>query len=301
MQPGSDGNTPTGSGTVTGSNSSDSSFSTSSGGRPGTETGSLKPSVADTVPGGWAVSPPKRTTPTNILVAGSSDRIATDADRTASDPVVAYKNDPNLRLREMRKSRDLMKQSSRNSTGLLKGPHTDVNVAKTKSGQAGRNSTGSVGTRRVRRKALLIGVTYSKTRGSLLLPGSVNDTRLMYRMLVERFGIKDEGVWVLTDEPIEVGDRVRQFQPTRSNIMNGMRWLLHGSSDGDSLFFFFVGHGGQVRDTNGDELDGWDETLLPSDYPTAGQIVDDDLHKIMVRGLPTGARLTAVVDTRYDT
>jgi metacaspase-1 len=148
----------------------------------------------------------------------------------------------------------------------------------------------------VRHRALLVGVNYSRTRGARALTGCVNDTQLMYRLLTEKFGFGDDGIWVMTDEPVEVGPSVRRFQPTRNNIMNGMRWLVHSASPGDSLFFFFGGHGSQVRDVSGDELDGWDETILPADYPVSGPIVDDDIHKIMVRGLCQGAHLTAVVD-----
>ncbi|CAN0502487.1 unnamed protein product [Scytosiphon promiscuus] len=39
----------------------------------------------------------------------------------------------------------------------------------------------------------------------------------------------------------------------------------------------FLGHGGSVEDTNGDEVDGMDETLCPVDYPVAGEITDDEI------------------------
>lgn len=35
------------------------------------------------------------------------------------------------------------------------------------------------------------------------------------------------------------------------------------------------GHGGQVKDRNGDEKDGYDEVIFPLDYQRAGYIVDD--------------------------
>ena len=49
------------------------------------------------------------------------------------------------------------------------------------------------------------------------------------------------------------------------------RWLVSGARPGDSLFFSFSGHGGQVRDVDGDEADGLDETILPEDYKIAGK------------------------------
>ena len=38
------------------------------------------------------------------------------------------------------------------------------------------------------------------------------------------------------------------------------------------------GHGGKIRDNNADELDRYDETLIPVDHYTAGQIRDDDVY-----------------------
>lgn len=39
------------------------------------------------------------------------------------------------------------------------------------------------------------------------------------------------------------------------------------------------GHGGSTPDTSGDEADNMDETLVPVDYRSAGQIKDDDILK----------------------
>jgi len=64
-----------------------------------------------------------------------------------------------------------------------------------------------------------------------------------------------------------------------------------------SLFFHYSGHGGSVRDQNGDEADEMDETILPIDHERAGQIIDDEIHEVMVRPLQKGVRLTAVFDS----
>jgi metacaspase-1 len=53
-------------------------------------------------------------------------------------------------------------------------------------------------------------------------------------------------------------------------------------------FFHYSGHGGQVKDDAGDEEDGFDETIMPVDFKTKGQIIDDELHALMVAPLPTG-------------
>src|SRR4051812_6390736 len=49
-------------------------------------------------------------------------------------------------------------------------------------------------------------------------------------------------------------------------------------------------------DTNGDEADGYDEVILPCDYKSAGYILDDDLYNVLVKRIPYGTRLTAVMD-----
>lgn len=55
------------------------------------------------------------------------------------------------------------------------------------------------------------------------------------------------------------------------------RWLVHGAKAGDSLFMHYSGHGGSVKDHAGDEEDGKDETMIPVDYATKGQIKDDEI------------------------
>lgn len=76
-----------------------------------------------------------------------------------------------------------------------------------------------------------------------------------------------------------------------------MHWLVRGASSGDALFFHYSGHGGQAKATQGDEADGYNETVLPLDFERAGQMEDDELHAIMVRPLPIGCRLTALFDS----
>lgn len=38
-----------------------------------------------------------------------------------------------------------------------------------------------------------------------------------------------------------------------------MRWLVKDAQPNDSLFFHYSGHGGQTKDLDGDEADGYDE------------------------------------------
>lgn len=63
--------------------------------------------------------------------------------------------------------------------------------------------------------------------------------------------------------------------------------------------FHFSGHGSKQLDYDMDEVDGFDETLCPLDYETQGMIVDDEINETIVRPLPQGATLHAIIDACY--
>jgi metacaspase-1 len=48
---------------------------------------------------------------------------------------------------------------------------------------------------------------------------------------------------------------------------------------------------------DGDEDDGYDEVIYPVDFRQVGHITDDEMHRIMVRPLQAGVRLTAIFDS----
>jgi hypothetical protein len=141
-----------------------------------------------------------------------------------------------------------------------------------------------------RRKALLIGINYFGQRGQLR--GCINDVRNMTAYLVEHFGYKREDMVILTD------DQQRQMSiPTKQNILRAMHWLVKDARPNDSLFFHYSGHGGQTKDLDGDEPDGYDEVIYPVDFRHKGHITDDEMHRIMVQPLQAGVRLTAIFDS----
>lgn len=73
-------------------------------------------------------------------------------------------------------------------------------------------------------------------------------------------------------------------------------WLVQGCTAGDSLVFHYSGHGSRQRNYNGDEVDGYDETLCPLDFETQGMIVDDEINATIVRPLPHGVKLHSIID-----
>ncbi|KAF9213996.1 Ca(2+)-dependent cysteine protease [Podila verticillata] len=140
-----------------------------------------------------------------------------------------------------------------------------------------------------RKRALFIGINYFNQ--SAELRGCINDVKNIKQFVMERYGFREEDSITLTDDQQDPS-RV----PTHSNIMAAMQWLVRGAQPNDSFFFHFSGHGGQQADEDGDEEDGFDETIYPVDHEATGVITDDVMHDLMVRPLPAGCRLTAIMD-----
>ena len=149
-------------------------------------------------------------------------------------------------------------------------------------------ATESLGQVTGRRKALFIGINYYGQNGEL--KGCINDVHNIKSFLSKNYRIDE--MLILTDDQKSNPDKM----PTRKNILAAFRWLRNGAKSGDSLIFHYSGHGGSVKDEDGDEEDGFDETLIPVDYQQAGHIVDDEVHDVLVRGLPKGVRLTSIMD-----
>jgi metacaspase-1 len=146
-----------------------------------------------------------------------------------------------------------------------------------------------------RKRALLIGICYDGTPAELA--GCANDVKHIHYLLSTKFGFQQSDFVIMTDRVSEIPKTVRKGPlPTRANIIHAMKNLVAGVKPGDSLFFQFSGHGSQIADTSGDEVDGLDETILPLDHKKAGQITDDEMYDILVRGIPKGARLTVLFD-----
>ena len=138
-----------------------------------------------------------------------------------------------------------------------------------------------------------IGINYHGQSNELL--GCVNDAKNVRRFLnrmwsstlmstdsdllmsfPERYGYHERNIRMLTDDASDP----RSF-PTRKNIIRAMEWLVRDAQPNDSLFLHCTplspslwakcwksnlysvdsGHGAQVPDKDGDEVDGYDEGL----------------------------------------
>ncbi|OUM66227.1 hypothetical protein PIROE2DRAFT_40970 [Piromyces sp. E2] len=138
-----------------------------------------------------------------------------------------------------------------------------------------------------KKKAVYIGINYLDSNNKLI--GCVNDAINISELFSRKFGFTE--YILLTDDTND-----ERNKPTYDNIIKAMNWLVEDAKAGDSLVFHFSGHGQSVVDKDGDEMDGFDESILPSDYTKKGRIIDDDIYKILVEPLPKGCKLTAIFD-----
>lgn len=123
------------------------------------------------------------------------------------------------------------------------------------------------------KKALFIGIDYLNTPNEL--SNCRNDAIDMHKLVTNKFGI-DEYI-LLTD------DALPDKKPTRENILKWFKWLSNNNNKNDNLWLHYSGHGGYVVDLSKDEKSGYDDTLIPVDFMTSGQIIDDDINTLICK------------------
>lgn len=138
------------------------------------------------------------------------------------------------------------------------------------------------------KRALTVGINYAGAANEL--KGCINDTETMIKIWKSIFEVPAENIKILRDND-------NNNMPTKANIMDSFKELVQTSIPGDSIFFHFSGHGVQQNDSafGGDEADGLDECLVPSDFKECGYIVDDDLIDV-IKMVPKGATLFILLD-----
>ncbi len=126
----------------------------------------------------------------------------------------------------------------------------------------------------VHHHALLIGINEYASPKVNNLNGAVNDVTMMHRILVTRLGFDEANVRMLTNE-----------EATRKGILKAIDVLVAEAGEEDVVYFHYSGHGSRQKDKNGDEDDGFDETILSHDARTPGvrDILDDELERRFAR------------------
>lgn len=120
-------------------------------------------------------------------------------------------------------------------------------------------------------KAVLFGLNYSHCKSGKL-KGCIND---VFNMAKYIHSILDIQIELYTDDT-----------DLKNTSYDGIISKLHElaiESYRENLEFVWIhfsGHGSQQKDTSGDESDGYDEGIVPSDYEKKGILIDDVIHKI---------------------
>ncbi|KAK2198425.1 hypothetical protein BdWA1_001439 [Babesia duncani] len=136
--------------------------------------------------------------------------------------------------------------------------------------------------------------TRSNSRGILGLFGKVfNDD-----YIEKEGGFLEIPTMLALDSPGE--PFLQSCQPTRANILRGLRWLTQNTKPGDCGVFYFSGHGIQLDDLSGWEGEGYEEGLVPCDYrdhddPSKGIIPAMQI-KRMIQGVDKCCQMTLVLD-----
>ena len=151
-------------------------------------------------------------------------------------------------------------------------------------------------------RAVLVGVGDYLTLDADL-KGPSNDVRLMAETLVAR-GVIASDMTVLTSDPAGLPAGVATAPPLRAAILAAMAAAAAASAPGDTVVFYFSGHGSQAPDMSGDEGGGYDEILLPADAAgwkgatasVENAILDDELQAWAQPLLSRGIAVVGLVD-----
>ncbi|EMD32242.1 hypothetical protein CERSUDRAFT_88205 [Gelatoporia subvermispora B] len=163
-----------------------------------------------------------------------------------------------------------------------------------------RRRSSSVPTRPPRKKALIIGIQYSRTAPQYRedwqpLLGPHKDADAFRRLLMNRYEYKEEDIILMVDD-----GKHKDLEPTRAHLLREFRSLVRQARSGDQFVLFYAGHSEQIPNRTHTEDDGRDEAILPKDHHGLDEkhlIRDSSLRRILVDPLPAGARLTAIFDS----
>lgn len=133
------------------------------------------------------------------------------------------------------------------------------------------------------KRALLIGINKYQIPGADLR-GCVNDVEDLTSALVDCYGFKKSDITVLADGAA-----------TKKAMQAGIKALLRDSKKGDVALVHYSGHGSNVPDDNGDEADGRDEILCPTDLNWDDPLRDDWL-RTTFDSVKDGVNLTVIMD-----
>eukprot|EP00532_Pseudo-nitzschia_australis_P005049 CAMPEP_0168182418 /NCGR_PEP_ID=MMETSP0139_2-20121125/11884_1 /TAXON_ID=44445 /ORGANISM="Pseudo-nitzschia australis, Strain 10249 10 AB" /LENGTH=585 /DNA_ID=CAMNT_0008103349 /DNA_START=286 /DNA_END=2043 /DNA_ORIENTATION=+ len=143
-----------------------------------------------------------------------------------------------------------------------------------------------------KKRSLLIGCNYNDTEGAEL-KASHDDVCSMkdYIVNVHGFSETEDMMTVLLDD-------TEHSPPTFVNIVEAFKSLSEQSQPGDAVFIQFSGHGGRILDSPiNNNVESYDEIIVPSDYSASGVIRDTLIFKTLLAPMRYGVSVTIVIDS----
>lgn len=140
------------------------------------------------------------------------------------------------------------------------------------------------------KRGLIIGIDkYTELSLRYQLKGCVNDAQLIQSILTEQFGFPPDHLTLLLDDDAK-----------RDAILAAFDQLVEDTQTDDLVVFHYSGHGSQMRDREGDEPDGWDETIMPSDSGRGDKenrdITDDEIYLRLLKLGEKTSHITLIFD-----
>lgn len=147
-------------------------------------------------------------------------------------------------------------------------------------------------------RALLIGINdYTASRLGTPIPnpsrdwpnlaGAVTDVEILKQMLPQLYGVDPRRIVALTDQAA-----------THDAILQELRQMTAATAKDDDVLFYFAGHGSQQRNSESEERDKLDETIVPADSRVGADDIRDKVLRVEFnRILARGARLTVIFDS----
>ena len=121
------------------------------------------------------------------------------------------------------------------------------------------------------------------------LDGSLNDVESVHELLDSpKFGFAENNIHIVEEE-----------KATREGILQAMKkYLLDEANRGDTVVFYYAGHGSQRFNSLTDKPFHLDETIVPSDASSgAFDIRDKEIARLFNQMVDKGILLTAIFDS----
>lgn len=136
------------------------------------------------------------------------------------------------------------------------------------------------------------------------LRGPPADVGLMARALIARGVAAERIVALVSGAGADLPGGMAAGEPTRAGILAALAGAAGAAAPGDTVLFYFSGHGSLAPDRDGDEAGGMDQILLPADVrgwrgatgDVEGAIYDDALDAWARAALARGVRVIGILD-----